>query len=195
MIDLTGLPIASATPRLVEFGGLLTPALGGPVQRIDRMGSRWAWRFESAPMNIEPEGREWAARIVRAKREGARLKVSQPDFLAGDPGNPVVLTATASGRVVPLVGLAPGYVVREGSWLSVTHAGRSYLDQVADDAVAGLDFKAVVTIQNLLRSPLSFEDPVELVEPRIEGWIEDPVEWPLASNRTTMFAFTIAEAA
>lgn len=195
MIDLTGLPIAASSPQLREFGGLLTPALGGPVQRIDRLGTRWAWSFQTAPMRIEPTGRDWAARIVQAKREGARLKVSQPDLAPGAIGDTFVADNVTAGRVVTIGGLSPAYILERGRWLSFTTGGRSYLDQVRSDAVANAGGIAVVTIQHLLRAPLVSGDDVEVVAPRIEGWIDDFSQWALDDSRTTSFSFTIAEAA
>lgn len=195
MIDLTGLHIATATPRLVEFGGLLTPALGGPVQRVDRLGTRWAMTFQTPPMRLEPAGREWASRIARAKLEGASITVPQPGLLIDFPGAPVVAAGVISGRQVQIGGLPAGYPIRRGQWITLVHDARRYLDQVVNDVVAANNGTATVTLQNLLRSPMTAGDQVLIAAPKIEGWIQDATEWPIQTNRTTAFTFTIAEAA
>lgn len=194
-VDLTGLPIRSASPALVDFGGMITPALGGPVQRIDRLGSRWAWTFETRPMAIEPDGRRWAALYALAKKNGALIPVKQPNLPIGSPGNTVVTTNTAAGKVVPVSGGAPGYPVRQGQWLSIVRAGQRYLDMVAADVALDLGGGNFVSIVNLLRTPIVTGDAVELAAPKIEGWIDGPASWPLESSRLTAFTFTVVEAA
>jgi len=192
-VDLSALRIATATPLVVEFGGVLTPALGGPIQRIDRVGSRWAFAFETPVMDVEPDGRRWAARLARAKREGALIAIPQPDLDIGNPGAPTVATNIASGKLVPLAGLIPGYRVQEGQWVSLIVGGHRYADQVTGDAVAGADGSATIRIQNLLRAPLVGGEVVEIAEPKVEGSLEGQFSWSLDNRRETSFGFTVTE--
>lgn len=194
-VDLTALPIAACTPTLMEFGGLLTPALGGPVQRIDRLGSRWAFAFETASMPVEPAGRQWAARLARAKREGALLRITQPGLVIGTPGTPVVATNIASGRLVGLSGLTAGYVVREGQWISLVVGGQRYADQVTTAATASGSGTVTLQLQNLLRVPLAGGEVVEIASPKVEGWIEGDFGWDVPKSRMARFGFTVREAA
>lgn len=193
--DLTGIPIASAVIRPRIFGGLLTPALGGPVQRLDRLGSRYAMAFTTAPMRMEPEGRRWAAMLMRALKEGAICEAPQPDFDVGAPGLPTVATNTASGKVVPITGATPNYTIRMGQWLTIVHGGQRYFDQATEQVILNASGAGSITIQHLLRTPITAGDVVELGIPKIEGWIEDAFEYTLNNDRTTQFQFTVAEAA
>ena len=192
-LDLTGIPIASVVPRLIEFGGALTPSLGGPVQRIDRLGNRWAMDFQTAPMALEPYGRRWASLLTRAKREGALLKVSLPNFDPRTPGSPTVAAETLSGRTVPITGMTRNHPIVSGQFVSIVHAGHRYLDMVVADAESAADGTATLTLANLLRAPLVAGDAVELGKPMIEGSISGVLSWPWQNNRLTVFSFTIEE--
>lgn len=194
-IDLTGIPIRSAEPILQEFGGLLTPAMGGPVQRIERPGSRWALQIETPPMPVEPDGRRWASRIGRAKRAGAVIEIPQPGLVIGAPGAPRVAGAFVGGRLIQLGGLTAGYAVREGQWISIIVAGRRYADQIVGDAAASAGGLVTVALQNLLRVPLAGNEVVEIASPKIEGWLEESFSFPLDVAHMTSFGLTISEAA
>lgn len=193
-IDLTGLPIAAAVPMVADFGGMLTPGLGGPVQRIDRLGTRWKWKVSTPPMRVEPDGRQWAAQLARARVEGALLPISQPDMPVVAFGTPVVASATAAGRLVPLSGLTAGVTIVAGRWLSIVHAGQRYLDQVAAQVIAASDGTATVRLQNLIRVALAANDAVELAVPKIEGWVTGFDSWTLDNKRMTAFEITVEEA-
>lgn len=192
-VDLSALPIASAVPTLIEFGGVLTPSLGGPAQRVDRLGNRWSWQFETAPMLMEPVGRRFAALLGKAKREGALIKVPQPDFDPIAPGSPSVGATTLSGRSVPIAGMTRNHPIRLGQWVSIVHGGQRYLDMVEADTASDAEGAAVLTIQNLLRVPLATGDAVELGRPMVEGSITGVLSWPLQDNRMTVFSFGIEE--
>jgi hypothetical protein len=194
-VDLSALPIAAASPTLVEFGGLLTPALGGPVQRIERAGSRWSIAFETSTMRVEPDGRAWAARLARATREGALIEIPQPDLVIGMPGTVTTATNIASGRLVALAGLTAGYTIREGQWLSIIVAGQRYADQVTAAVTASSGGTATATLQNLLRVPLAGGETVEIASPKIEGWIDGSFGWGMPVERTTSLSFSVTEAA
>lgn len=193
VVDLTGLKINRAIPMPVTFGGVQRPATGGEITRIRRMGSRWAFTFSTPMMPLEPDHRTWSAKFDRAENDGAAMEVYLPDFAVGNPGNPVVRTATAAGLTVPLSGLTPGYVVRAGQWMSLIVSGRRYLDRIQQDAVVSQTGIVDVAIKNLLRRSLTVGVVAELAVPKIEGSLEyaSPPEWTV--DRMSMFAFTITE--
>lgn len=193
MIDLSGLPLKKADPVLQEFGGILTPPLGGVRQRIDRAGTRWALDCETPQMEMEPDGREWSARIVSAKREGALIAIPQPDLVIGNPGNPAVSVTVQSGRLVPIAGMAPGYVLRAGQWVSFVRAGQRFADQVRAAVIADANGTAVIPIQYLLRRSLVAGDVVEVSKPMMEGSIVGDISWPNDTTGFTAFAFQIEE--
>lgn len=193
--DLTGIPIDGVEPAAVQFGGILTPPLGGPSQKVDRPGSRSALSFTTPLMSYEPEGRRWSARLRRAQREGALIEIPQPGLVIGNPGAPKVATNIAAGRLVGLSGLTAGYTVREGQWISIIVAGQRYADQVEADATATGGGTVTVTLSNLLRVSLAGGETVEIAAPKIEGWLTGDLSWPIDINRDAHFTFVVMEAA
>lgn len=197
MIDLTALEITGGTtPRLLDWGGELTPPFGGVSQRIDRLGSRHSIDVVVPPKAMEPDGRIWISRLKRAKQQGGIIAFPQPDFEAGAPGAPLVASAVAAGSVVPLKGLNPGYVVREGQWLSISHGGRWYIYSVDQDTMASADGTLSLLVTPMLRSQLSLNDVVRLDAPWLEGWISgNELAWTIDTARFVGLAFSVTERA
>ncbi|MCI1143138.1 hypothetical protein MOP88_13905 [Sphingomonas sp. WKB10] len=195
MIDLTPLAAAAHTPRLIDFGGFLTPSTGAAVLRIDRLGNRHAVDFVLPPLRAEPAGRIWASRIKRAKTEGAFMRMPQVDFRPGAAGAPIVAAVTVGGRILSIAGGQAGGVVREGQWLSIVSGGKRYLHSVDAEMQFAQDGTATLQVTPMLRAPLAVGDVVELAQPRIEGIIVDDFSYPVAANRTVSFTFTLTEAA
>lgn len=191
-IDLTALRFRAAEPQPLRLGGVVRGPLGGS-QTINRLGDRWQLMVETPPMPIEPDGRRWSVLLDQARREGALIRVRQPDFLNLAIGQPVVAAATASGRSVPVAGLAPDAAVVPGQWVSIVVNGRRYLDRVRAQAVAGSDGLATLLLVNLIRVPLPQGAVVELAQPKIEGSIDGDVGGRWEPNRRTSFAFTVIE--
>jgi hypothetical protein len=194
-VDLTELKISGDSIMPLDFGGLMPSALGGSTDRIDRLGTRYMAQIDTPAMRLEPDGRRWSARLLRARREGALIEIHQPDFDAGAPGAPVVASDTASGRSIPISGLTPHYAVREGQWLNYVVDGQRYLDQVTAQVLANASGVATITIQNLLRVPLTAGDTIVLAKPCIEGWIEGDFGIARSVDRITSFSFTLSEKA
>lgn len=193
-VDLTGIKLAFAEPIPLDFGNALDPATGGRRTRVDRLGSRWAWKFETPAMKLEPEGRLWSEKLNRARRLGAVMTLTQPDFDIGAPGQPKIRTATATGRVVSLKGLTPHYAVKAGTWISIVADGDRYLDQTAGQVIADASGNADVELINLIRAPLSVNDVVE-IPGKIEGTLEGLSGGAWVNERVTSFSFTITEEA
>ncbi|MFM9597369.1 hypothetical protein ACKI1O_49520, partial [Streptomyces scabiei] len=74
---------------VLDFGGDITPSLGGPAQRINRLGSRYQLQLQVPPLASAIEGRVWTARLERAKQIGAVYPVPLDGFSSGAPGTPV----------------------------------------------------------------------------------------------------------
>lgn len=195
VVDLTGIPLTLAEPIPLDFGNSIEPATGGRRTHVDRLGSRWAWRFETPAMRLEPDGRLWAEKLNRARRLGAIIPLQQPDLDVGAPGLPKVRTDTATGRVVPLKGLTPQFAIKAGYWLSLVVDGQRYLDQVVAQVVADADGEADVELQNLIRVPLSVDDVAEIAVPKIEGALEGLSGGAWVNDRITSFSFTVTEEA
>jgi hypothetical protein len=192
VVDLTDLRFQNAPPSLVTLGGVVRGPFGGATY-IGRQGDRWQRQYVTRPMREEPNGRRFRAMLQMATREGGLFHIPQPGFSIGAPGSPVVAEDTASGRSVPLAGLTPHYAIRIGQWLSFVSGGRRYCDQVTAQVIAGADGTAVVTIQNLLRAPLSEGDVVELGSPKMEGTVEGDFGGDLAADQIAQFSFTVIE--
>lgn len=193
MIDLTAIPLMAAPPEVQDFGGLLTPPLGGPTQRIDRVGTRWQFNFSTPQMPIEPDGRLWASRLARAKTEGALVWVPEPDLVFAAIGTPVVASATTAGSSVPLSGCTAGRVIPEGKWVSFIHDARRYLYQVTAERTVAGDGTVTLPIFPMLRTSLAVSDVAELFAPKVQGSITGTLGWPLDIERFMQLQFTLAE--
>lgn len=121
----------------------------------------------------------------------------QPDFDAGDPGAPLVSAAVNSGSAVMLKGMTAGYQVKEGQFLAFIHGGRRYLHIFAADGTVAPGGTITSPVWPMLRTALSLNDVVEIVEPKIEGIVNpgDEVSWQIAVERLASFSFTLAEGA
>lgn len=191
-IDLSGLPLRRMAPMPIRSGGRVSSPLNGATTFIDRLGSRWAFDCQTPPMPLEPEGRRWAAALMEASRLGARLRIAQPGFNVSAAGAPVVATATAAGRLVPVTGVQPGYAFRYGQWVSIVVGGQRYVDQLAEQVIASPSGTATIRLQNLLRKPLAGGETVEVLA-MVEGAIELSGGWNVDNDEVVSFAFTITE--
>lgn len=192
-VDLAELHINGDELIPLTMGGLMEGFTSDDY--MGRMGDRWAAQVTTPAMHIEPEGRRWSARLLRARREGAIVKIYQPDFDIRAPGSPTVATNTPSGRSIPLTGLEPHYVIREGQWFNYIVDGQRYLDQVTAEVIADGDGDATIVIQNLIRVPLTAGDEIDLAKPRLEGWIKGELPIQRSVDRVTSFSFLVSEKA
>lgn len=194
-VDLTALEVNGDEIMPLDFGGLMPSALGGSTSRFGRMGDRYAAQVSTPSMEIEPYGRQWSARLLRARKEGGVVLIHQPNFRVGAPGSPVVSAPVAAGRQIPVSGLTPGYAIREGQWLNLIINGQRYADQVESAVIANASGVATIAIQNLIREPLTAGVKVDFVRPCLEGWIEGNFSIPRANDGFTSFSFNISEKA
>jgi hypothetical protein len=184
----TAVAQAEAQVRYLDWGGDLEPSLGGPVQHIDRLGSRHAVDFTLPPIGSATAAMQWCQRLKRAKSLGAVMKFPQVGFTMGSSGSPTISGAhSATATAINLSGLSGGYT--EGQYISIIHAGRRYLYSF-DNTGSSL---TSVAISPMLRTALSNGDTVELVA-MIEGrLVGNEVGWNVSRARTYGLAFTIEE--
>lgn len=185
--------IRTAIVRVVDFAARLTPPLGGPVQRVERMGTRYALDVELPPIPEDAEGRLLTAMLQQAMSEGALMPFPQPGLRLAAAGTPVVDGAITNKGLLPLRGFAQGSVIRKGQYLSVVIGGRRYLHRAKIETLADPAGKMVLPIMPLLRASATDGDLVEL-KPMIEGWIEAP-SWGLMLSPFTDVRFSIEEGA
>lgn len=195
MIELPSLPAPTdAEPALVDFGGFIIPPLGGRVQRVDRLGSRFRISVTMPPMPSKDIGRVFVRRLTSGKLEGVRMEYPLIDFDPGLPGNPVVDGNGQSGRVLKVRGLTPGYVIREGQFFSHIHPLGRCLYLVDADVIVGANGKATVPITPLLRVEPIDGQVLEFLVPKIEGFIQgDEFAWSLALDHNVRIQFVLEE--
>lgn len=185
----------TASPRLLDWGADLIPPLGGAVQRISRLGSRYALDVEMPPMPAEPTGRIWVSRLKRGKTNRVVFPFPQLDINIGAPGTPLVKTAATGGTSFALKGLTPYYAIREGQFFSVIHGGRRYLHSADAQVIADAAGDATLTITPMLRTAVSVDDVVEIAVPIMEGYIEgDDFGWNIDTARWIGLSFSVVEA-
>jgi hypothetical protein len=185
----------SATPSLVDFGGVLTPALGGAEQRINRLGSRFQIAMV-VDFDTDEEARRFGQRLRMAKREGALQRFVQIGVKPTAVGTPLVDGAVAGGTTLPIKGLLPGYALLEGQFFSIIVGGRRYLHSAAEQAIADDSGDLEITIDPALRISLAGNEVIEIAKPMIEGLVDgDEVSWEHASNSHEPFAYVIREMA
>lgn len=184
-----------ASPSLIDFGGFLEPGLGGEVQRLDRMGNRFAISVSMPPMQIET-GRVFISRLIRGKTEGVRMEYPLCDFNPGAPGTPRVNGAGQAGRLLVCDGFMPGYQVKEGQPFTVVTDGRYYL--YFSDAAVTANGSGQLTLQfsPMLRAGPADNDLLLFTQPLIEGFIHgEEWRWSMDLNRMVGIEFDVRERA
>lgn len=175
--------IRNANPGLLDWGGRLVPILGGPVQNIRRLGTRLSLEFELPPVRNEPHGREWIAKLLQAKLEGAMARWVQDGFSAGAPGAIVVDGGSQTGTTLQVKGGTRGYAVRYGQFFSLVHDGRRYLHMVTTPTRLDANGKAELGILPMLRVIPDDGDACEFAVPKIQGsLIGDERRWKVTDD-------------
>lgn len=184
---------SGAEPFRVDFGGVLTPFLGGEVQSINRLGTRLGLRVTYPPMR-GTIARQFQVRLLRGLKERVLLEWPLLDLDPGSPPSPAI-NATSTGTAISVKGLGAGYVVLEGQPLSVINAGRRYMHIATGNATANGSGIAAVGIYPPTRVTYAVNDVVEIEQPIIEGLVNPGEEysWGYALEHTMAFSFTVVE--
>jgi hypothetical protein len=182
----------AARPYLIDFGGDLTPALGGAVQRLDRLGSRWGLEVTMPVLDVD-EARIWVARLVQAKRSSALFPWPQAGVV-GAEGAPRVNGAGQSGTSLAIDGLPAAKGVKEGWFFSIIHNGRRYIHQVASDATASAGGAVTLSIEPMLRVRPADNAVIELAAPMIDGMVQGgDLGWSVELATSVGLSFTLVE--
>lgn len=192
LVALPTCPVPNeAQPLLRDFGGILTPFLGGPEQRINRIGTRMGLRVTMPEMDID-EGRVFVARLMRAKKEGGIFPWPLFDFDPGNPPNPQI-NASSNGTALSIKGLGTS-AIREGQPLSVIHNGVRYMHFATGD-VSPSGGVAAVGVFPPTRTTYTANDTVEIAAPKIEGNVlpGEELSWQIALDNGWTIPFTIVE--
>ncbi len=192
MIDLTALPLFSASPSVMDFGGVLTPATGGPRQRVNRIGTRHAIECQTPKMPIDT-GRVWAGRLARAKIEGGLIAYPEPGLVFDPIGVPNIASAVTGGMAAPVRGMIEGRVIPESKALSIIHDGRRYLYFTTAEVTVAPGGTATLPVFPMLRSVLATGDLVELLVPKVQGELIGDFSWPIDVDEAPTFGFRLEE--
>jgi hypothetical protein len=186
---------ANADPAYLDWGGQLRPIFGGAIQKLNRLGDRFALNVQMPVMESADDGRIWVASLVLAQRAGAIMEFPQHSLDVGQPGVPVVDGADQSGSTLALRGFEPGYAVRFGQFFSLIVGGRRYLHMAAADVAADGDGRMALPIAPMLRVRPGNGALAEFRQPMIEGWLDgDRLSWSLDTAQFVGLSFSIGEA-
>lgn len=188
-------PPASAKVRLVSSMNELRPAFGGPVQRMARMGSRFAVDYVLPPMEYE-QAMLWIGLLASAEVDTVIMPFPQGRYDTGSPGSPTVDGAGQAGTSLNVRGLTPGTAIGLGQAFTVISGGARYNYIVVEAAEADGDGKATLRFSPMLRYPPSNNDQVLLAEPEIEGFaFSGGLEWSIDTACHVGLEFTVEEKA
>ena len=164
------------------------------VQSIDyipRKGSRYRVAFSFRPRTPD-EARVMVSRLIAGKQGGIRVELPLLQD-QGSPGSPTIF-AIVDQRTVTIHQLTPGYVAREGFWLSFVKAGQHYLHSIAVGGTANISGVLTVQLNELLRDTFSNGDVVHLAAPQVEGLVSgDEWSWQFDPARIIDIEFEIEE--
>ena len=169
--------------RLLRYGGDLVSVLGGPTQRIARIGSRYAVDVQLPTLDAECAGR-WLGAVLMAETRGETVTLALPQM------NSVVglVGATGTGAVGAGEIAYTGTAVLPGTWFSFVANGRFYLHLVTAQPAAD-----TLAISPRLRTAIAAA-PLEFAHPKLEGYVDDTA-WSLEFVRFVGHAFTLTESA
>jgi hypothetical protein len=183
-------PPAGMSIAKVSAANVLTSAMQGSDSEIDRKGERYALTFTMPSMSYV-ESMAWS--VLGRKGITVVMEVQQPGLDVGEPGLPRVKTAGQQGVFLLIDGLAVGYTLRVGQFLSLIVAGQRYLHRVAAQVAAGGDGSALVELQEMLRVSPPDNAVVEIVDPKVEGYARDVGEVSVGIDRRVGIQFTVRE--
>jgi hypothetical protein len=138
--------------------------------------------------------------LVRGVREKASVKFPQPGLKLNVTGTFTVRSATAANvSTIPasaaLVG-DRGKTLKEGQFISVIQGGQRYVYQLLSDTVINGDDGTInLSVQPYVRVSLTVGSVIEIVTPRIEGFIKnDDFRWTIDNAKIYGLQFTLNEA-
>lgn len=169
----------------------LSPAFSGADQQIRRKGSRYVLMFAMPPMTYA-EAMPWMTDLS-AEGETVVLEVCQPGLVVPDAGLPTVNGSGQAGATLAIKGLPSGYAIRKGQFFSLISGGQRYLYRAAQAATANSGGLVSVSLQTMLRRPPTNGDVVEIVAPKIEGFVRDLSDPEVDFDDEVVLSFSVRE--
>lgn len=185
---------ATIKSRLVTFNALLTPTLGGPSQRVGRLGARYAVDVDIPTLDAA-QARSWVARRLKSETELLTLTLAwpQPPFTQA-LGAPVVDGAGQTGSRLAVRGLTAGVAIPEGVFFSFAAGGRNYLHCVTTAGAADGTGRATLAIGPLLRASPADGAALQTAAPLVEGFLDGTtVDWTVDTLTWAGVSFTLTE--
>lgn len=182
----------------IDFGGVLTPLLGGEQQRINRLGSRWGLTVRLPRMKLESQRRTWIAALSQGLQEGVMLRFPQVDFVndVTGGGSTLVNGANQIGSTLNIDGITPGKIAKYGQFFSVPVAGERFVYMVAADTTANASGQMALPIFPMIRKSPADNSACEFGAPFLQGFLQDNrPSWTVDIARTVGLEFTVLERA
>lgn len=179
------------TMRAVSAANTMSPAFGGPDQRLSRKGSRFAIDISIPALSAACCGMGLIADLLRGETEP--LVISIPEHLPTTPYGSPVANGASMGSLLPVRGLTPAVAIRKGKFLSIVLGGQRFVYIVTADTIANGLGLASLPVWPMLRRPTPDGALVELAEPKLEGFVEPGQDWTISSLKAVGMAFVIKE--
>lgn len=182
-------PPAEQEVNLVSAKNTLIPAFGDGEQELLRKGTRYEIQFDMGEMDYV-DALDWTD--LTTEGDTVVMAVYQPGLVTGTPGAPRVHGSSQSGRQLTIRGLANGYYLHKGQFLSVVTGGCRYLYRLRSSATA-TNGTVIALLQTMLRAIHVDGDLVEIAQPMIEGWARDVSGQRIIANHNVTVSFTVRE--
>lgn len=186
-INLPTLPLGTNTEIKIRSNAVdHKPYLGGPTQRLARLGDRWTVKVDCRPMRTGQAGAVVAA-LVQGLADTVIYNVPQPGVNTAVWSNGTVNGAVSGGRVVVHAG--GGAAKQVGQYVSIIVSGTRYLHMVT--AVSG----QTLTLFPSIKVPLAGGETMEFGSPKIQGFLAQPEQtWTIGLAENLGVSFEIEEA-
>jgi hypothetical protein len=183
--------VQSETP--IALGEPQTSPLTGSTQGGGSSVVMWALDLTFPPIADVAKVREIRSIFAQHKQDTVIIPIRQPGIVVGSSGTITVGSGhTAGTKTLPLVGIAGGFSLFKGQWISVQTGGIWYLYVLAADSLAGAANRTV-TLTSTTRAAHANTNAVEVTNPVIEGWIE-PSEIVAEADLHYRFSLRVKEA-
>ncbi|WP_334185082.1 hypothetical protein [Novosphingobium sp.] len=186
-ITFPSLPFGSTTEiTLTSSATDHKPFLGGPKQRIARLGDKWSLRVDCRKMYPRQAGPIIAA-LLQGLNDQIIMTVPQPGIDTGVWTTGTIALAVTAGRSISVNGGGAEKVV--GQLFSIEKNGVHYLHQIT--AVQG----STLTILPSLKVSLAGGETVNFGAPKIQGFVSgNSQSWSVGLAENLGLSFQIDEA-
>ena len=180
-------------PRLISYRSDLTPALGGPAARINRLGARYAVDV-TLPTLDRDMGPVWIGSRLQAEANNLTLTLTWPSATYAAVTGAEVNGSGQAGTSLSVRGLGAGQTIGTLTPFSFVSGGRNYLHLTTSAVTADGSGNAVLPLGNMLRSAPSDGAGVNFSAPTIEGFVDGAsAQWELMLSRFHKVSFTLTE--